>query len=271
MNFPLSLVDLDHRLLRLEAAIGYVTFPEPDAVVSLRPRIPEQRLVIQAVLFDMDGLLVDSEPVWYDARRDLLGEHGRVWSEADQRAMAGVHTAVWVDALYQKLDGALDRERVEEEIVARMEARYRRGDVPVLEGAHEAIAACATRYRLGLASGSPQRLIGAALRGAGWQGRFEELLSSDELEHGKPAPDVYLEICRRLGVAPARCVVVEDSGAGIRAGKAAGAKVVAVPNPHTNPGREVLALADATIGTLHELGALLVSIDEDEAERSPQT
>ncbi|HVS64062.1 MAG TPA: HAD family phosphatase [Thermoanaerobaculia bacterium] len=227
--------------------------------------------MIQAVLFDMDGLLVDSEPVWYDARRDLLREHGRVWTETDQRAMAGVHTAVWVEALYEKLEGTLARGVVEEEIVARMESRYRGGDVPVLAGAHEAIDTCAARYRLGLASGSPQRLIDAVLRGAGWQGRFERLLSTDELEHGKPAPDVYLEICRRLGVAPARCVVVEDSGAGIRAGKAAGAKVVAVPNPHTDPGREVLALADATIETLHELGVLLASIDEDDAERSPPT
>ena len=220
--------------------------------------------MIEAVLFDMDGLLVDSEPVWFEARRDLLAEHGRAWSEVDQRAMAGVHTAVWVEALHRKLDGALARDRVEEEIVARMEACYESGNVPVLAGAHQAIAACAARYRLGLASGSPQRLIDAALRGAGWQGRFEELVSSDELEHGKPAPDVYLEICRRLGVAPARSVVVEDSGAGIRAGKAAGARVVAVPNPHTDPGPEVLALADATISTLHELGDLVSKIDRTE-------
>jgi HAD superfamily hydrolase (TIGR01509 family) len=209
--------------------------------------------VIEAVLFDMDGLLVDSEPVWFRARVELLAEHGKPWSETDQRAMAGVHTAVWVDALHRRLEGALERERVEEEIVARMEARYSAGDVPVLPGAHQALAACAARYRLALASGSPRRLIDAALRGAGWEGRFERLVSSDETGRGKPAPDVYLEACRRLGVDPGASAVVEDSGAGIRAGKAAGAVVIAVPNPHTHPGAEVLALADATLDTLHEL------------------
>ena len=216
--------------------------------------------VIEAVIFDMDGLLVDSEPVWFRARVDLMEQHGATWTEDDQRAMAGVHTNIWVEALGRKLDGALSPQQIFDGIVNRMCDYYRRGEVPILPGASEAAAACVERCRVGLASGSPQRLIDACLTGAGWTQYFECLLSSDELERGKPAPDVYLEIMRRMGLDPATTAVIEDSGAGITAGKAAGAKVVAVPNVHTNPGEQVLALADARIGTLHELPAALAAL-----------
>jgi HAD superfamily hydrolase (TIGR01509 family) len=213
--------------------------------------------MIDAVIFDMDGLLVDSEPAWYRARVDLLEHYGRIWTATDQLAMAGVHTDVWVNALYDKLEGQLSRERVLDEIIGRMAGYYQGGEVPILPGADEAIAACADRYRVGLASGSPMRLIEACLKGAGWDGFFEALISSDELEHGKPAPDVYLELMRRMGLDPTTTAVVEDSGAGIRSATAAGARVVAIPNPTTDPGPGVLDLADARIASRRELlGAL---------------
>ena len=160
--------------------------------------------MIEAVIFDMDGLLVDSEPAWYRARVDLLERHGKTWTVTDQLAMAGVHTDVWVDSLYDKLEGQLSREQVLDGIIGRMAGYYEGGEVPILPGADEAIAACADRYRVGLASGSPMRLIAACLTGAGWRGSFEALISSDELEHGKPAPDVYLELMRRMGLDPTR-------------------------------------------------------------------
>ena len=138
-----------------------------------------------------------------------------------------------------------------------MAGYYENGEVPILAGAHEGIAACAGSYRVGLASGSPQRLIDACLSGAGWSRYFECVISSDELEHGKPAPDVYLDILRRMGLSAHTTAVVEDSGAGIASGKAAGAKVIAIPNVHTNPGPQALALADACIETLHDLPAAL--------------
>lgn len=216
--------------------------------------------MIEAVIFDMDGLLVDSEPMWFRARVDLLQQFDVEWTEANQLAMAGVHTDVWVETLRAKLGGALSAEQVLEEIVARMAGYYERGEVPILTGASEAVAACAARYRVGLASGSPQRLIDACLSGAGWHPYFEALISSDELEHGKPAPDVYLELMRRMGLDPDTTAVVEDSGAGIKSGKAAGTCVVAVPNPNTDPGPEVLALADARIATLLELNAALAGM-----------
>jgi HAD superfamily hydrolase (TIGR01509 family) len=209
--------------------------------------------MIEAVIFDMDGLLVDSEPVWFLARKDLLHGHGKVWTEADQFAMAGVHTQVWVDAVGERLEGRLSPEQVLDEILDRMERFYVNGEVAVLTGADEALEVCAGRYRVGLASGSPRRLIDAALHGAGWEMHFEDLISGDELEHGKPEPDIYLEIMQRMELDAVSTAVVEDSGAGIRAGKAAGTKVIAVPNPHTTPSPGVLAMADACIDSLYYL------------------
>jgi len=216
--------------------------------------------MIEAVIFDMDGLLVDSEPVWFLARQDLLESFGKVWTEADQLAMAGVHTQVWVDAVGEKLEGRLSPEQVLEEILSRMERFYANGDVAVLTGADEALEACAERYQVGLASGSPRRLIDAALHGAGWATQFENFMSGDELEHGKPAPDIYLEIMRRMDLDAASTAVVEDSGAGIRAGKAAGTKVIAVPNPHTLPSPGVLSLADVCIDSLYHLPRALADL-----------
>jgi beta-phosphoglucomutase-like phosphatase (HAD superfamily) len=138
-----------------------------------------------------------------------------------------------------------------------MERFYAGGDIVVLPGADEALEVCSARYRVGLASGSPQRLIDAALHSAGWCESFEELISGDELEHGKPEPDIYLEIMRRMGVEPATTAVVEDSGAGIRAGKAAGTRVIAVPNEASMPEPGVLALADVCIDSLYYLPAAL--------------
>lgn len=216
--------------------------------------------MITAVIFDMDGVLVDSEPAWYRARVDLLERHGKTWTATDQLAMAGVHTDVWVTALHDKLEGQLSREQVLEAIIGRMAGYYEVGEVPIMPGADEAIAACADRYRVGLASGSPMRLIAACLTGAGWRDSFEALISSDELENGKPAPDVYLEVMRRMGLDPASTAVVEDSGAGIRSARAAGARVVAVPDPNTDPGPDALDLAAARIDSLRDLVAALVAL-----------
>jgi len=171
-----------------------------------------------------------------------------------------VHTDAWVGALYDKLDGKLSREQVLDEITGRMAGYYEGGEVPILPGADEALAACSDGYRVGLASGSPMRLIEACLKGAGWSDFFDALISSDELEHGKPAPDIYLELMRRMDLDPVTTAVVEDSGAGIKSGKAAGAVVVAVPNPATDPGPDVVALADTRIASLRELVGALVGL-----------
>jgi HAD superfamily hydrolase (TIGR01509 family) len=213
----------------------------------------EEVSVIRAVIFDMDGLLVDSEPVWFEARRELLSRFGRGWTTADQERLMGVKTSTWVEYLGDKLDGAMPPDEVLNTIVGIMAASYERGDVPVLPGASEALEHCVGRYRVGLASGSPRLLIDAALTGAHWDRYFEDVVSSDDCAKGKPAPDVYLEIMRRMDLSPETTAVVEDSPAGILAGKAAGARVVAVPRGYTPPDDPAVRDADARIASLHEL------------------
>jgi HAD superfamily hydrolase (TIGR01509 family) len=209
--------------------------------------------MIRAVVFDLDGLLVDSEPMWFRARREIFQRFGLVWTEIDQKKQMGVSTATWADYIAQKLQGKLSREEIVRESLSKMASYYQVGEVRLMPGAREALEYCAGKFKLGLASGSPKLLIDAALRGADWQHYFSETLSSDEVKHGKPAPDVYWEVMKRMGVAPAEAVVVEDSGGGILAGKAAGAKVIAVPNPEMMPGPEALRQADAVIDSLLSL------------------
>jgi HAD superfamily hydrolase (TIGR01509 family) len=218
--------------------------------------------VIQAVIFDMDGLLVDSEPVWFEARRELLSRFGKRWTTADQERLMGVRTSTWVEYLTDKIDGAMSAGDVLTTIVSIMAASYERGDVPILPGASEALDHCVGRYRVGLASGSPRLLIDAALTGADWHGAFEEVVSSDECAHGKPAPDVYLMILNRLGVSAERTVVLEDSSAGILAGKAAGTRVIAVPRGYTPPDDPAISRADARIASLHSLEETLERMQE---------
>jgi HAD superfamily hydrolase (TIGR01509 family) len=216
--------------------------------------------VIQAVIFDMDGLLVDSEPVWFRARVELLARFGKQWTESDQEPLMGVSTATWVEYVTQKLEGAMRPDDVLQNVVGIMAAAYEGGDVPLLPGASEALKHCVGRYRVGLASGSPERLIDAALTGAGLHRFFEQVVSSDECTRGKPAPDVYLEIISRMDLDPETTAVVEDSAAGILAGKAARAKVIAVPQSFVSTDRAALAQADACLESLHGLPKTLLKL-----------
>ncbi len=209
--------------------------------------------MLQAVVFDMDGLLVDSEPVWFEARHELLQRHGKIWTEADQKRQMGVSTSTWVSYVTDRLEGAMRPDEVLNSIVGILAASYRRGHVPLLPGATEALTYCAGRYRIGLASGSPRLLIEAALTGAGWHRYFEETVSSDECAHGKPAPDVYLEVMRRMGLNAETTAVVEDSPAGILAGKAANMRVIAVPRGYTSPDDPTIGQADARLESLYQL------------------
>lgn len=216
--------------------------------------------MIKAVVFDLDGLLVDSEPVWFRARTEMLSPLGLAWTDGDQKNLMGVSTATWVEYLTKKLDGKMTSEEILEVSLRQMVSYYRAGDVRLMPGAGQALDSCASLYKLGLASGSPLMLIDAALDGAQWRHFFSEVLSSDEVERGKPSPDVYLEVMRRMGVAAEETAVVEDSGNGILAGKAAGAKVVAVPNPQLLPAAEALHKADAVIESLHDLCRIIETI-----------
>jgi HAD superfamily hydrolase (TIGR01509 family) len=211
-----------------------------------------------AVVFDLDGVLVDSEARWDEARRAVVDAEGGAWRPEATRAMMGMSAPEWSRYLHDELGVALAPPDVSAAVVARMADGYRR-ELPLLPGAVEAVRALAARWPLGVASSANRELIELVLREAGLGGAFAAVVSSEEVARGKPAPDVYLEAARRLDVAPGRCVAVEDSANGLRAAAAAGMAVVAVPNPHFPPGPEALALADAVVATPGDVTPALVA------------
>jgi HAD superfamily hydrolase (TIGR01509 family) len=210
---------------------------------------------IEAVVFDMDGVLVDTEHLWDEVREALTEEWGGRYTPEAQEAMMGMSSLEWSRYLHETVGLRESPEVINEEVVRRMLARYET-DLPVVPGAVEAVRRLdAAGLRLGVASSSNRELIDAVLRRLGLTDLFAVTVSSEEVPRGKPAPDVYLEAARRLGVRPAQCVAVEDSASGIRAAHAAGMRVVAYPNRHFPPPSDVLALADDVLGSLAGLTA----------------
>ncbi len=205
---------------------------------------------IKGIVFDLDGLLVDSEPFWFNLRTEMFGRFGMIWTDDDQKALMGRNTQSWIDYVDNKLAGRLSKEEITNQTLEGMIRGYKNHEIRIMPGAEKALEDCSRQFVLGLASGSPRVLIDAALKANGWSKYFSRILSSDEVPNGKPSPDVYLEVMRRMEVGPAESVVVEDSGSGILAGKAAGAAVIAVPNEHLMPPRETLDAADLVIPSL---------------------
>ena len=205
--------------------------------------------MIKAVVFDMDGLLVDSEPIWQKSRIDAFGADRLRWTEADQVAVMGGSTRGWALHMAERLNYEFTVEHVIERVLDEMVRNYRQA-TPLMPGAREVIDLVRGRYPLGLASGAPYRLIDAVFDNVGWHGVFGEIISTDDLTCGKPAPDVYLEISRRMGVKPGEVAIFEDSENGIRAGAAAGVRVIAVPSYYQRPSEDVLSQADLVIESL---------------------
>ena len=208
--------------------------------------------MIEAVVFDLDGLLIDSEQVWDSVREQYVRERGGRYDDEVQRALMGMSSREWSRYLHEVAGVPDDPQAINDEVVRRMLAAYRER-LPLVEGAVEAVERIAARWPLALASSSNRPLIDAALDASGLARFFRVTVSSEEVPRGKPAPDVYLEAARRLDVEPTRCAAVEDSHSGIRAAKAAGMRVVAVPNATYPPGEDALAEADAVLGSLKEL------------------
>jgi len=213
--------------------------------------------MIEAVVFDMDGVLVDTEQVWDDVREELVRERGGRWHEGAQAAMMGMSSVEWSRYMHDDLGLVEQPDEINDEVVRRMLARYR-DELPLLDGAVTAVERLAAAFPLALASSSNRPLIDAVLVAAGIAAHFAATVSSEEVASGKPAPDVFLEAARRLGVEPSRCAAVEDSSNGLRAAHAAGMRVLALPNPHYPPAPDALALATAVIGSLAELTPALV-------------
>jgi HAD superfamily hydrolase (TIGR01509 family) len=207
--------------------------------------------VIEAVVFDMDGVLIDSEQVWDDIRENLARERGGRWSDRAQRDMMGMSSPEWSRYMHEVVGLPESPEEINREVVERLLGRYG-GGPPWLPGAVETLRRLAAAVPLGLASSSNREVIDAVLAAGGIADLFGATVSSEEVARGKPAPDVYLEAARRLAVDPARCAAVEDSHNGIRSAKAAGMRCVAVPNEHYPPG-EAVAEADAVVAGLGDL------------------
>ena len=208
--------------------------------------------MIDGVIFDLDGLLLDSEQVWDEAREELARERGGRWSEHAQRDMMGMSSPEWSRYMHDVIGLPEPPEEINAEVVDRLEQRYRE-HLPVITGAQAAVERLAARWPLAVASSSNRELIDLALDLMGIAKYFKATVSSEEVARGKPAPDVYLEAARRLGVDPTNAAAVEDSTNGIRAAKGAGMRVVAIPNEHFAPDEEALGQADVVLGSLAEL------------------
>ena len=187
-----------------------------------------------AVVFDLDGVLIDSEQVWDDVREQLARERGGRWHERAQADMMGMSSAEWSRYMHDTIGLAESPEEINDEVVRRMEARYAE-ELPLLDGAVEAVRRLAGSFRLGLASSSNRPIIDAVLEASGLAQLFDATVSSEEVARGKPAPDVFLEAARRLGVEPGACAAIEDSANGIRSAHAAGMRVIAIPNRRYPP------------------------------------
>ncbi|TMK41428.1 MAG: HAD family phosphatase [Actinobacteria bacterium] len=211
-----------------------------------------------AVIFDLDGVLIDSETVWNEARRELVERSGGTWREDAQRAMMGMSSIEWSRYMSDELGVPMSRQAISEAVVESLESRYR-AELPLIAGAREAVLRLAGRWPLGLASSANGSIIELVLRESGLADRFDATVSSEEVSRGKPAPDVYLEAARRLDRDPALCVAVEDSSNGLRAAAEAGMGVIAIPNRAFPPDPDALGSADVVLESIDGLDAAVVA------------
>jgi HAD superfamily hydrolase (TIGR01509 family) len=208
--------------------------------------------VVAAVVFDLDGVLIDSEPVWEQVRREYVAEHGGRWRPDSQQRLMGMSTPEWSTYLATELGVDAPPSRIAHEVVEEVGRRYET-DLPLMPGAVEAVQRLASRWPLGLASSAARPLIDRVLAATGMTSLFEVTVSTEEVRRGKPAPDVYLTVAERLAVAPAQTIAVEDSSNGLRSASAAGMVVVAVLHPRYPPAPDALARADLVLRSLDDL------------------
>ncbi|WP_131741424.1 HAD family hydrolase [Actinomadura roseirufa] len=223
---------------------------------------------VQAVVFDLDGVLIDSEPVWEEVRRAYVADHGGQWLPDTQERLMGMNTTEWAGYLSADLIEGVTPDEVAYEVIDRMSQRYAER-LPLLPGAEDAVRRMAAERPLGLASSSPRALIDLVLGKLGVEGLFRATVSTEEVDRGKPAPDGYLAAAARMEVPATACAAIEDSSNGLRSAHAAGMLVVAVPRPAHPPAPDALALAAHVLDDLDALTPGLV--DRLAAEPRPAT
>lgn len=214
--------------------------------------------MVQAVVFDLDGVLVDSEGLWDVVRRGVAAEAGRPWPAQATRAMQGMSTAEWSTYLTEVVGVPGAPQQVAATVVERMAAEYH-ARLPLYPGALEVVQRLGRRWPLGLASSSPRRLIDTVLQAAGLVQWFPVSVSTEEVEAGKPSPLVYQTVVQRLSVDPSQAIAIEDSSNGLRSAAAAGLGVLAVPNTAFPPSKDALALAEVIVDSLEEITPELVA------------
>jgi HAD superfamily hydrolase (TIGR01509 family) len=215
---------------------------------------------VEAVIFDLDGVIVDSEIWWDEVRQAFARDHGRPWTADDRHAVMGANSRQWSVTMRDRLGLDLSADRIERAVVDAVVERYRRQGPPAIEGAVDAVRRIAARWPSALASSSHREVIDATLRATGLEGTFRVIVSSDEVSHGKPAPDVFVEAARRLGADPTKTLVVEDTFNGVKAARAAGMTVVLVPNHSVPPAPGTAELADLVLDRLADLEPSTVSV-----------
>ena len=215
--------------------------------------------MIDAVVFDLDGVIVDSEHVWDEVRQQLAAERGGRWHDGASRDMMGMSSREWSRYMHDVIGLAEPPDEINAEVVRRLQAVYRES-LPLIPGAREAVERLAARWPLGLASSSNREVIDLVLEASGLARHFAATVSSEEVARGKPAPDVYLEAARRLHAGPEACAAVEDSENGIRSARAAGMRTIAIPNPRYPPDTAALAEADVVLDSVAELSPDVVGL-----------
>jgi HAD superfamily hydrolase (TIGR01509 family) len=207
---------------------------------------------IDAVIFDLDGVLIDSEAVWDGARRAVTQDNGGHWTDGATAAMMGMSSPEWSRYLHDELGVALAPEEINRRVVDSLLETYRH-ELPLLPGAADAVRRLAARWPLGLASSANREVIDAVLELSGLASGFAVTVSGDEVPRGKPAPDVYLAAASKLGIDPAAAAAVEDSSNGLRSAAGAGVLVIAAPNARYPPEADALGLADLVLDSLEQL------------------
>ncbi|SNY60534.1 HAD family hydrolase [Paractinoplanes atraurantiacus] len=215
-------------------------------------------MTISAVIFDLDGVIIDTEQVWEDVRRSYVASYGKSFLPDSQDRMMGMSTGEWSTHLAEEVGVPRTPAQVADDVLGQMALRYK-SDLPLIPGAVETVKRLGERFTLGLASSSARVLIDQVLATAGLTDAFKVTMSTEEVPRGKPAPDVYLAVCDKLGVTPEDCAAIEDSSNGLRSAAAAGMAVIAVPHGVYPPAADALAGAALVIDRLPDLTAEAVA------------